>query len=69
MGATLAAGGAVSHHHGIGMLRGPWLRRGLGEETFGVLADLKATLDPAGILNPGKLGLPSPFVPDGWAWS
>jgi alkyldihydroxyacetonephosphate synthase len=69
MKATLAAGGAVSHHHGVGLLRGPWLRPALGEETFAVLADLKAALDPAAVLNPGKLGLPSPFVPEGWSWS
>ncbi|HMC81347.1 MAG TPA: FAD-linked oxidase C-terminal domain-containing protein, partial [Acidimicrobiia bacterium] len=69
MAATLADGGAVSHHHGIGLLRGPWLRPALGDGAFGVLADLKAALDPAGVLNPGKLGLPSPFVPDGWSWS
>jgi alkyldihydroxyacetonephosphate synthase len=69
MAATLAAGGAVSHHHGIGLLRGPWLRPALGEDAFAVLAGLKAALDPAGVLNPGKLGLPSPFVPEGWSWS
>ena len=69
MAATLAAGGAISHHHGVGLLRGPWLRPALGETAFAVLADLKAVLDPAGVLNPGKLGLPSPFVPDGWSWS
>jgi alkyldihydroxyacetonephosphate synthase len=69
MSATLAAGGAISHHHGIGLLRGPWLRAALGDEAFAVLADLKAVLDPAGILNPGKLGLPSPFIPEGWSWS
>jgi alkyldihydroxyacetonephosphate synthase len=69
MSATLAAGGAISHHHGIGLLRAPWMGAALGEEAFAVLADLKATLDPAGVLNPGKLGLPSPFTPEGWAWS
>ncbi len=69
MAATLAAGGAISHHHGIGLLRGPWLRPALGDEAFAVLVDLKAALDPAGVLNPGKLGLPSPFVPEGWSWA
>ncbi|MEZ5238199.1 MAG: FAD-linked oxidase C-terminal domain-containing protein [Microthrixaceae bacterium] len=59
-GATLAAGCAVSHHHGIGLHRGEWLRRSMGA-AHDVLAELKAALDPNGILNPGKLGLASPF--------
>ena len=58
--ASLAAGGVVSHHHGIGLNRGRYMRRHLGEG-FGVLQSIKAALDPNGILNPGKLGLPSPF--------
>jgi alkyldihydroxyacetonephosphate synthase len=68
MDATVAAGGAISHHHGVGLARAPWLRPALGEEAFATLVGLKGVLDPAGILNPGKLGLPSPFLPDGWAW-
>ena len=47
---------ALSHHHGIGMLRAPYMREGLGS-AFPVLETVKRALDPKGILNPGKLGL------------
>lgn len=63
--ATLEAGAAISHHHGIGLNRARFLSRALGAG-FGVLADVKQTLDPHGILNPGKLGLPSPFGKVSW---
>ena len=62
---TLAAGGAISHHHGIGLNRGRYLADALGEG-FGVLTSLKQALDPHGVLNPGKLGLESPFGPVPW---
>jgi alkyldihydroxyacetonephosphate synthase len=60
---TLSHGGALSHHHGVGLHRSRFMREALGS-AFGVLQGLKATLDPNGILNPGKMGLPSPFGPD-----
>jgi alkyldihydroxyacetonephosphate synthase len=60
MDAVRAHGGAISHHHGVGINRGRFMADALGP-AFGVLVDLKASLDPRGILNPGKLGLPSPF--------
>jgi len=63
--ATIAAGCAISHHHGIGLNRGRFLADGLGA-SFGVLATVKEALDPHGILNPGKLGLDSPFGPVPW---
>ncbi|WP_208028058.1 FAD-binding oxidoreductase [Rhabdothermincola sediminis] len=61
--AVLAAGGSLSHHHGVGVNRGRFMREALGGG-FDVLAAVKHALDPNGILNPGKLGLPSPFGPD-----
>jgi alkyldihydroxyacetonephosphate synthase len=62
---VLAAGGALSHHHGVGLNRARFIREALGTG-FDVLAAVKATLDPNGILNPGKLGLPSPFGAVPW---
>ncbi|HJZ86018.1 MAG TPA: FAD-binding oxidoreductase [Polyangia bacterium] len=57
MTATLAAGGVLSHHHGIGMSKQKYLPEELGAG-MDLLRALKQALDPAGILNPGKLGLP-----------
>ncbi len=66
MSPTEAAGGAISHHHGIGLNRGRYLAGYLGG-AFEVLTAVKAALDPSGILNPGKLGLPSPFGAAPWS--
>ncbi|CAN5642490.1 FAD-binding oxidoreductase [soil metagenome] len=63
--AALAHGANVSHHHGIGLNRGRFMAEALGAGAD-VLALIKGALDPAGILNPGKLGLPSPFGPPPW---
>jgi alkyldihydroxyacetonephosphate synthase len=54
MKATLAAGGSISHHHGIGRVRRHWLREELGS-AYVLLQSLKTALDPKGILNPGVL--------------
>jgi alkyldihydroxyacetonephosphate synthase len=62
---TLGHGGALSHHHGVGLNRSRFMAGALGP-AFGVLASVKTTLDPRGILNPGKLGLPSPFGEVDW---
>jgi alkyldihydroxyacetonephosphate synthase len=63
--AVLAAGGALSHHHGVGINRARFVREALGAG-FDVFASIKSALDPNGILNPGKLGLPSPFGEPSW---
>jgi alkyldihydroxyacetonephosphate synthase len=65
IGATTRAGGALSHHHGVGINRGRYMADYLGGG-FQVLTAVKAALDPLGILNPGKLGLPSAFGPAPW---
>jgi alkyldihydroxyacetonephosphate synthase len=65
LGVTLGNGGSISHHHGIGLVRGPYLHDALGAG-FEVLSKLKQVLDPRGILNPGKLGLPSRFGASPW---
>ena len=63
--ATIGAGGAISHHHGIGINRARFLPEALGAG-FEVLASVKGALDPRGILNPGKLGLAGPFGAVPW---
>ena len=65
-GAVLGHGGALSHHHGVGINRARFMRQALGNG-LDVLAAVKSALDPNGILNPGKLGLPSPFGPHPFA--
>ena len=53
--AILAAGGTLTHHHGIGRDHAPWLEEEIGLLGVKVLRSLKQTLDPTGILNPGIL--------------
>jgi alkyldihydroxyacetonephosphate synthase len=64
-GAALERGAALSHHHGIGINRARFMAPALGAG-LGVLQAIKDALDPAGVLNPGKLGLRSPFGAVPW---
>ncbi len=50
-----AIGGSVSAEHGIGLEKKHWLRFSRSAEEIGVMRRLKRALDPAGILNPGKI--------------
>lgn len=55
------AGAAMSHHHGIGKMFGPWLEGSLGRNEYGIIRTLKNYFDPYGIMNPGgTLGLDTP---------
>jgi len=60
--AVVDRGGALSHHHGVGLNRARFVSEALGPG-LEVLGAVKEALDPHGILNPGKLGLASPFGP------
>jgi alkyldihydroxyacetonephosphate synthase len=53
--AIAANGGTISHHHGVGEDHLPWIAQEKGELGIAVLRAIKHTLDPKGILNPGKL--------------
>ncbi len=50
-----AAGGTVTHHHGVGRLKARFLAAELGETGVDVLTRIRAALDPAGIMNPNGL--------------
>jgi alkyldihydroxyacetonephosphate synthase len=56
MSAALEHGAAISHHHGVGIARLPYVQRDLGS-SFEVMKRIKAALDPNGIMSPGKLSL------------
>jgi alkyldihydroxyacetonephosphate synthase len=53
--AIVAAQGTITHHHAVGRDHAPYMRAEIGELGVEALAALKERLDPAGIMNPGKL--------------
>jgi alkyldihydroxyacetonephosphate synthase len=62
MEATVACGGGIAHHHGIGRVRRGWLAAEIGHTGVSVLRAIKRALDPGDLLNPGVL-LPPEDVP------
>lgn len=53
--AMVRTGATITHHHAVGADHRPWMRDEIGDLGVAVLRAVKAALDPAGILNPGKL--------------
>jgi alkyldihydroxyacetonephosphate synthase len=53
--AIVAAGATITHHHAVGTDHRAWMTDEVGPLGVEVLRSVKALLDPAGILNPGKL--------------
>ena len=56
LGAVIAVGGTISHHHGIGRSKASFLPAELGPGAMRLSRALKRTLDPNRIMNPGNLG-------------
>ncbi|TDK33010.1 FAD-binding oxidoreductase [Luteimonas terrae] len=48
-------GGSISAEHGIGLVKKPYLGSTRSAEEIAVMRGIRRALDPAGILNPGKL--------------
>ncbi|MEU1526965.1 FAD-binding oxidoreductase [Nocardia rhamnosiphila] len=53
--AIAAAGATITHHHAVGVDHRAWLPGEIGDLGVRVLRAVKREIDPAGILNPGKL--------------
>lgn len=53
--AMVRSGATITHHHAVGTDHRRWMRDEIGDLGVEVLRAVKAVLDPAGILNPGKL--------------
>ena len=54
--AAIEMDGTITGEHGVGAAKLPYLEARLGADQMALLRRIKAAFDPAGILNPGKLG-------------
>ena len=54
--ATTRVGVTISHHHGVGMLKAPYMA-GEHREAMKIFEAAKQALDPDRVFNPGKMGL------------
>ena len=53
--ATLELGGTLSGEHGIGNAKAPYLQAELGPVGFRISKEIQQVIDPAGLMNPGKM--------------
>ncbi len=53
--AIVEGGGTITHHHAVGRDHAPWMAAEVGVQGLELLRAAKASLDPSGIMNPGKL--------------
>jgi len=52
---TLELGGTLSGEHGIGYMKAPFLEWETGRDGFALARQVKDSVDPKGLLNPGKM--------------
>ncbi len=52
---TLRVGGTITGEHGVGLAKKAYLHQQLGDASYTLLKAVKRTLDPDGLLNPGKI--------------
>jgi glycolate oxidase len=52
---TVALGGTISGEHGVGVSKAPYIGMEIGAAELALMKRLKATFDPNGVLNPGKI--------------
>jgi glycolate oxidase len=52
---TLALGGTITGEHGVGLAKKQWLRQQMGDDSYLLMQQVKRAIDPAGLLNPGKI--------------
>ena len=53
--AIVGAGGTITHHHAVGRDHAAYLEAEIGATGIAALRAVKRELDPAGVINPGKL--------------
>jgi glycolate oxidase len=52
---ALSIGGTITGEHGVGLAKKAFLKQQLGDSSYLLLQQIKRTLDPEGLLNPGKI--------------
>ncbi|MCU1602645.1 MAG: linked oxidase domain protein [Frankiales bacterium] len=53
--ALVVTGATITHHHAVGIDHAPWMTAEVGPLGVELLRAVKQVVDPAGVLNPGKL--------------
>jgi glycolate oxidase len=52
---AVSLGGTITGEHGVGLAKKAFLPKAIGDASLGLMRQLKRTLDPDNILNPGKI--------------